>query len=338
MLLVSKMYFRNKGRDDVNHRLLISFIINCIDFWTDIASLFVYYNFPSHEGIFPVAMTFVIVPYLLSMLIGSTYFVQGQWTTRHLNIEMHVNDRLKRWMERYMTLLFMFAMLSGSFYSGIEFCSTKLFSFGLFFFPLKRSEYIKMLNFKVITMILFANIPQFAIQIYFFTSIVDKEDNANYGSTNSNIVLVSMIFTILSMLVGSLPALLRVQNYLTERKYGGEGVGIVMMEPILVIKSDELTKINCFGVKMIENAMNYGLKAMLTQNSEELKLNWYLGHVECYYVGNHVTTKDEIHGYFEMKIVLNNANENEQQLNILKSYFKTLNDNNSESCLFLKKV
>ena len=189
-------YFASGGYDkSIKFLPIVRFFQNFADFWTDVLLAYIMYLQNVNSYLYIFAFIFVIVPFLLSCIIGLYWILKWKRWKEDNPI------RLIEYLDRYEIFLCCLTVL-GNFYCAVQLCRSKLFYKQFFNFPLRNKEYKELHHYRFVNVILLENIPQFFIQIFYLLS--------NDSNNTSIVVYLSLMFTIISLLVSIESQLLRI--------------------------------------------------------------------------------------------------------------------------------
>ena len=140
--------------------------------------------------------------YIKFMFIGSIFFlvVPTFLTLYQLQreVKMWLNDSNMRqiiepWLRVYVRFLYFLSIVFGGSFSAIDLCNSNLFQFQIFYMNLSREYKQIFKNKRVLSIVIFENIPQFVIQILY--SFI-------YNNISINIItIIAMIFSFLSIIL-----------------------------------------------------------------------------------------------------------------------------------------
>ncbi len=101
------------------------------------------------------------------------------------------NERVARWFGRNSRFLSILVLTSGSLFSALDLTSSKIFGLNLFNCGLTNSELSQFSDLKFVFSVLFENIPQLGIQMWFLST---------YGmGKDSNSLLFALLSSTLSI-------------------------------------------------------------------------------------------------------------------------------------------
>ena len=140
--------------------------------------------------------------YIRFMFIGSILFlvVPTFLTLYQLQreIKMWLNDANMRkivepWLRIYVGFLYFLSIIFGGSFSAIDLCNSNLFELSIFYMNLSREYKQVFKNKRVLSIVIFENIPQFIIQILY---------SFLYSNISVNIItIIAMIFSFLSIIL-----------------------------------------------------------------------------------------------------------------------------------------
>ena len=202
ILVFGKMYHRFVKNDTIsnppNYKSIIGFFICLFDFWTDLAALVVYFYYQEeNELIFIFGCIFTFVPAIASWIIA--IYTIDNW--RNANDTSANNVQI--WLNKYNKVSYLVTITS-TFYGAVDLSTSKIFSFKYFDLPLSKLDYIHLLQYRFLNMTVFKNLPQLVIQLYYINLFV------NESVFNHPIIMLSIIFTLLSMLLSVVSQVSRV--------------------------------------------------------------------------------------------------------------------------------
>ena len=185
----------NKSSDNINMVSIPRYIHQAIDLWTDLSFCVVLYYQELYD-LTIVAITFVVVPYFMSVFVSIYSILKWtRWRQDH-------PSRLKHYLKNYKFLIILFSLFGG-FYATIDLFRSKILYSPITYFPLKQNEYDRLKYLKFINFVVFENIPQFAIQLYYLTHY-DIDNGYSNESNVVPIVFISTSLTIVSLLFGGI--------------------------------------------------------------------------------------------------------------------------------------
>ena len=105
---------------------------------------------------------------------------------------------LQPWIVRHGKIFYLLTIITGSAFSAVELCDSHLFQLSLFSLniPSRQKQIFK--NQRVFSIVLLENIPQFCMQVIYLFVI---NTNNNTDNNNTNIVFISMTFSVLSIVL-----------------------------------------------------------------------------------------------------------------------------------------
>ena len=139
------------------------------------------------------SMAFVIIP-LISNII-QLHFEILKWRGDSILKQTGVI----KWIRSNVKLLFFVSVVCGSSFSAIALCNSYLLQLGFFSMGLSRYHRAIFQNKRFFSIVLLENIPQLCIQIT--TLVLVFGDPNNTGASGQLVTILSMIFTIISILL-----------------------------------------------------------------------------------------------------------------------------------------
>lgn len=195
LFLVSLIHYFNCARkfaDKPNFAMYFVFVQGCVDFWTDVIfSVALFYS--KKTMLFYMSLFFLIIPYCISCISCVI------WILKWNNYKRDNPIRLIQYLQKYQAVVILFSLMAG-FFATIGLLRSKIFYFQIFFFSLKKEEYEKLKYWKFINIIIFENIPQFAIQCMYIISARENDDNQIFLP----IAFLSLLLTLISLVFGIL--------------------------------------------------------------------------------------------------------------------------------------
>ena len=181
------------------------------------------------------SMGFVMLPFIASVLI-SVYHIVFKWNDK-CNKKMSANylthHRITDYLNNYKYFLILISTLTCDFYCAINLIQSKLFFLHIFNLQLSSSEKQSLIIWKFIGQTLCENIPQMIIQILLLSN-----NNGNYATGHIILIVVSLIFSVLSIISQIVLFLVELNN-------------------ILVEYNSHVTQITTFNVKMPLHSANF---------------------------------------------------------------------------------
>ena len=226
------------GADGANYFAIFRFFSNIADFGSDILLTIAFYLIYDEIGddffvFFILSFIFTCVPYFFSCIVG-LYFIE-KWRN-------NVDGLMISYLKKYDVFLICMTIIAG-FYSGVELASSRLFYLKMFNLHTRRKDQVILKNYRFVNTILLENVPQISLQTYYLAS-------STSGSNFTPLVLISMTFTILSMLVSFFSQISRV--FQARGKRDKEFLNIENTIMRLTIKCDDLQTHHAFSREKIE--------------------------------------------------------------------------------------
>ena len=105
--------------------------------------------------------------------------------------DIHSKHTVQAWIRSYLHFLFLMAIVFGSAFAAVDICNSNIFHLRMFNMGLNRRQRAIFKNQRILSIVIFENIPQLALQISFL--ILSKQ------SSISAITLMAMIFSLISI-------------------------------------------------------------------------------------------------------------------------------------------
>ena len=318
VLAFGKMYHGSVkiGSDPPSYKSIISYFSCVFDLWTDLAALVVYFYYKEDELIFIFGCVFTFVPYFVSCIVG-IYTIE-QWRNNKL-----VN-RMRMWLNEYSIVLYLVTITS-TFYGAVDLCKSKVFYFECFGLPLRNIDYIQLLQYRFLNLTILENLPQLVIQCYYLNRVVTE------SVFNHPIVLLSMIFSIISMLLSIVSQVSRVcqrMNPQSEEYYEQ-----LVIESYLVIRSEHLGQHHAFCHKRVESSI-YNTLYNIENVKNIMNRSDISFQIECYNIDDKIEIDNEIRAYFQINIFTNDENTS----TLIERNIRNMGDNGHKNYRNLKKV
>ena len=133
---------------------------------------------------FIASITFIILPSMLSI-----YQLRRHYIEHWLN-----DDRIRLWWNRYSKLLYLMSIISGSSFTAIGIMNGSMFGLEMFEMGLSKKQKRRFKTKRLYSVVIFENIPQFALQIWLFTQSGGLNIITGFSSTFS---MISILVTIM---------------------------------------------------------------------------------------------------------------------------------------------
>ena len=269
------------------------------------------------------SLIFIIIPFITSCIIAIRFIIHWLRST-DLN-----SDRLVLYLKKYDKLILIFTIISG-FYPSIDLLTSKLFPYKIFYFPLMREEKEELNNYRFINIVLLENIPQFGIQIIYILT-----QNSASGGEISEIVYISMIFSILSLCYVILSQISLICKILKPREE--KFTHITKMDGSFRIQSNELKSIHSYSNNNISSCIDGVLSNCIDNNLWKNRSDITYQTI-IYYIKDFHKSLAQIECFFQINIMQIKHNEESQVINKFAFNIKEMSTSGSNNYRFLINV
>lgn len=217
-----------------------------------------------------------------------------QSNTSGKNIALIDSKRLYNYLNKYEVLIYLLTIVSG-FYNSIDLLRSKIFYLSIFLFQMKNEEFNQLKKYRFVNIILLENLPQLVIQIIYLINV----NNNDIGQA-SQIVFISMVFSVLSILF----ALIKEISRIMDKSHHSHIKTMKLMSDLsiihgkLTIKSKNVHYCHGFSMKKLERCLTNTID-LIVKNDDLLYF------VEFYFVNNDhqvLSTLSKLEGYFEISV------------------------------------